>query len=202
MIPSDVLLNQDSLIVAPQLLGWELISHSPDGVTGGYIVEVEAYHGQEDPASHAFRGLTTRTAPMFAAGGTIYVYLSYGLHTCLNIVTGPAGQAQAVLIRALGPTQGLELMQTRRHQTNPLLLTNGPGRVGQALGISRELSGTRLGDVLELRAPTQPVAQNQISRGPRVGVSQAADKTWRFWLAGNPYVSRAPKMRPKPQDVA
>jgi DNA-3-methyladenine glycosylase len=156
-------LTADALTVAPQLLGWELISHAGGADTGGRIVELEAYHGSIDPASHAYRGLTPRTAPMFEAGGAIYVYLSYGIHTCLNLVTGPAGEAQALLIRALEPTRGLDVMATRRHLPWPLSsadhrrLARGPGSLGQALGITRALSGTHLGEVLELRPPQTPL---------------------------------------------
>ncbi len=202
MIDVHVLLNQDALKAAPGLLGWELISSSPDGLAGGRIVETEAYHGPGDPASHAFRGPTTRTAPMFAAAGTIYVYLSYGLHTCLNLVTGPAGHGQAVLIRALEPTIGLDLMQQRRNQTNPRLLTTGPGRVGQALRIERTLSGNQLGQLLQLQPPKQPVPPTEILSGPRIGITNAAGKPWRFWLAGNSYVSSVPKSRLTPPNVS
>lgn len=184
-------LAADALVVAPQLLGWELISHSPEGRTGGRIVEVEAYHGAEDPASHAFRGLTPRTAPMFAAGGTIYIYRSYGIHTCMNIVTGPPGQAQAVLIRALEPTIGLELMASRRGATNPRLLTSGPGRVGQALGLSINMSGQTLNtENLELRPPTVPVDPAHIVATTRIGIKVATENPWRFYLAGSSYISR------------
>lgn len=165
------------------------MSHTGGQTTGGRIVEVEAYHGTEDPASHAFRGSTLRTAPMFLAGGTVYVYLSYGLHTCVNLVTGPVGNGQAVLIRALEPTIGLEVMAQRRNQTDPRLLTRGPGRVGQALGITRNLSGSQLGGMLELRPPTTALDPAQIVRGPRVGITKAADNPWRFWLRDNRFVS-------------
>lgn len=182
-------LEQDSLIVAPQLLGMELRSHTGGVTTGGRIVEVEAYRGTEDPASHAFRGLTPRTAPMFEAGGTVYVYLSYGLHTCMNLVTGPAGQAQAVLIRALEPTQGQEAMMERRHTTQLRNLTNGPGKVGQALGLSLALSGSRLGTELELLPGPRPDPASIVA-GPRIGIKQATELPWRFYIAGNPYVSK------------
>ena len=192
----DALLQQDAVQVAPQLLGWELLRHEADGsVTGGRIVEVEAYHGAEDPASHAFRGRSGRTAPMFEAGGTIYVYLSYGLHTCLNIVTGPAGKAQAVLIRALEPTQGLAAMAARRRTTTERLLASGPGRVGQALGLTLALSGQQLGQTLELRPPRTALPAKLVAKGPRVGIRLATDRPWRFWLAGNRFVS-GPRQNP------
>ncbi len=183
-------LSQDVLTVAPQLLGCRLWSQTPDGEAGGIIVEVEAYHGALDPASHAYRGRTPRNAAMFARGGTIYVYLSYGLHTCLNIVTGPIGEAQAVLIRALEPTLGLELMSARRHTTNPLLLTRGPGRVGQALGLSTSLSGQPLGPTVNLQPRLRPLSPAQIATGRRIGIRQAADRPWRFWIKDSLYLSR------------
>ena len=148
-------LEQDSLTVAPLLLGWELVSRAGGVETAGRIVEVEAYHGTDDPASHAYRGLTNRTAPMFERGGAIYVYLSYGINYCVNIVTGPAGEASAVLIRALEPNTGLEIMARRRHTSDPLRLASGPGKLTHALGIGLGLSGSRLGETLALRPPNE-----------------------------------------------
>jgi DNA-3-methyladenine glycosylase len=173
-------LTQDSLVVAPQLLGWELATHAGGAETAGRIVEVEAYHGAQDAASHAYRGITPRTAPMFETGGTLYVYLSYGVHACLNIVTGGAGEGQAVLIRALEPTVGLDVMAARRGLSDPRRLASGPGKLTQALGIGLGLSGTRLGGELELRAPIRPVDPDAIVAGPRVGISKAIDHPWRF----------------------
>lgn len=182
-------LTADALVVAPQLLGWELVSHVDGRVTAGRIVEVEAYHGLQDPASHAHRGRTPRTAPMFELGGTVYVYQSYGIHTCLNLVTGPKGEASAVLIRALEPTRGLEGMASRRQTTNPRRLASGPGNVGQALGISLKLSGTHLGGALDLRPPAAPITPDQIATSPRIGIKRAIEHPWRFYLAGNHFVS-------------
>jgi DNA-3-methyladenine glycosylase len=184
------LLYQDAVTAAPSLLGWVLVCESPQGITAGTIVEVEAYHGPDDPASHAFRGPTTRTAPMFREAGCVYVYLSYGIHTCLNLVTGPAGSGQAVLIRALKPTLGLDLMRERRGQSNPLHLTNGPGKLAQALGIGREFSGAALGGQIRLLPPETPVPAARIDFGPRIGITAATDKPWRFWIKDNAYVSR------------
>jgi DNA-3-methyladenine glycosylase len=183
-------LEQDSLIVAPNLLGWELVSHTGGAETAGRIVEVEAYHGTTDPASHAWRGLTTRTEPMFERGGAVYVYLSYGVHACINIVTGRAGEASAVLIRALEPTVGLELMARRRGTSDPLGLASGPGKLTQALGITLDLSGSRLGQSLSLLPPESPVTPAQIATGPRIGIRRAADRPWRFYLRDNSFVSR------------
>lgn len=183
-------LTQDALTVAPRLLGCQLISRTPAGETGGRIVEVEAYHGVQDPASHAYRGRTARNAPMFEAAGAIYVYFTYGMHTCVNLVTGPAGEAQAVLIRALEPTRGLELMRTRRAGRELTQLTNGPAKLTQALGLTLTQSGSHLGDQLILHPPADPVDPALIRTGPRIGIKQATDLPWRFWLASNPFVSR------------
>ncbi|GAC1371320.1 MAG: DNA-3-methyladenine glycosylase [Candidatus Saccharimonadales bacterium] len=122
-------LTADALEVAPKLLGWELVTSVGGIETAGRIVEVEAYHGAADPASHAFRGESPRNAPMYRGGGYIYTYRSYGIHTCMNLVTGEGGAAQAVLIRALEPTIGLDVMAGRRGLTNPRLLAAGP-RIG------------------------------------------------------------------------
>jgi DNA-3-methyladenine glycosylase len=183
-------LEADSLEVAPRVLGWELVSRGGGEYTAGRIVEVEAYHGATDPASHAYRGLTNRTAPMFERGGAIYVYFSYGMHACMNIVTGPAGEAGAVLIRALEPVTGLDTMAHRRGTDDPLRLTSGPGKLAQALGITLDLNGTRLGETLALRPPDTPVPPNNIAAGPRVGISRAADRPWRFYIKDSPFLSR------------
>jgi len=183
-------LTSDALEVAPQLLGCELISQTATGETAGRIVEVEAYHGAIDPASHAYRGRTIRNAPMFEAGGTVYAYFTYGMHTCVNITTGPAGEAQAVLIRALEPTRGIELMRARRPDRALVQLTNGPAKLTQALGITLAQSGSRLGEQLRLEPPASPIEPSHIHTGPRIGIKQAIDRPWRFWLAGNPFVSR------------
>jgi DNA-3-methyladenine glycosylase len=193
--PDYAWLESNSLEVAPKLLGWELVSHAGGAETAGRIVEVEAYHGATDPASHAYRGLTPRTTPMFERGGAIYVYLSYGVHCCINIVTGPAGEASAVLIRALEPTVGLEVMSQRRGNNDPRKLSSGPGKLTQALGITLALSGSRLGQSLSLRPPTAPIELQQIATGPRVGVSQAVGRPWRFWLRDSPFISKAKTQR-------
>lgn len=178
------------MIVAPVLLGWDLVTRVGSIETAGRIVEVEAYLGPDDPASHAFRGPTSRTEPMFRAGGCVYAYRSYGLHTCLNIVTGRAGEGQAVLIRALEPTAGLAEMIRRRKLTNPRLLAAGPGRLTQALGIRLSDTGTVLGGTITLRAPEIPTDPRLIIAGPRIGISKAKDMPWRFYLDQNPFVSR------------
>jgi DNA-3-methyladenine glycosylase len=177
------LLSQDALVAAPKLLGWQLVSHTAEGEAGGTITEVEAYHGDNDPASHAFRGLTPRTKPMFEEGGTIYVYFTYGMHYCTNLVTGPPGDAQAILLRALVPTIGVDLMAARRGPVPLGRLTNGPANLTQALGIAKAWSGRHLRDgLLELIPPTKPINPRRITSGPRIGIKQAIDLPWRFVL--------------------
>ena len=174
---------QDSPLVATGLIGMTLLL---DGV-GGIIVETEAYD-REDPASHSFSGQTLRNAAMFGPPGRGYVYLSYGIHWCLNFVCREAGHGAAVLIRALEPTVGVERMQRRRGQRDLRLLCSGPGRTGQALGVTHELNLKRLDrPPFELSAPAAPV---RIVQGPRIGISKAVDQPWRFGLAGSRYVSR------------
>ena len=169
--------------VAPELIGATLLV---DGV-GGVIVEVEAYD-QEDPASHGFRGPTPRNAVMFGAPGHAYVYRSYGIHWCLNVVCGEAGVADAVLIRALEPTAGIETMVARRGLTEPRLLCSGPGRLCQALGVTREHDGLRVDrPPFRLRPRTVPAA---LVTGTRIGITKAAERPWRYGLAGSRFVSR------------
>jgi DNA-3-methyladenine glycosylase len=170
--------------VAPALIGCTLLV---DGV-GGPIVEVEAYD-QEDPASHGFRGETARNRSMFGPPGHAYVYRSYGIHWCLNFVCEEEDIAAAVLLRALEPAHGVEAMRTRRGLDEPRLLAAGPGRLCQALGVTREHDGLPLDRLpFELRAREK---EPEIVSGPRVGISRAADLPWRYGLAGSSYLSRS-----------
>jgi len=175
--------------VAPELIGALLLV---DGV-GGLIVEVEAYD-HEDPAAHGFGNRRTdRNASMFLAGGHVYVYRSYGIHWCLNVVCDEPGVAGAVLVRALQPTHGLAAMAARRGVGDERLLCSGPGRLCQALGVTREHDGLRIDRrPFSLRRPRTPV---EIVTGPRIGISKAADLPWRYGLAGSRFVSR-PFRRP------
>jgi DNA-3-methyladenine glycosylase len=169
--------------VAPDLIGATLLV---DGC-GGPIVEVEAYD-QEDPASHGFRGRTARNASMFGPPGYAYIYRSYGIHWCLNLVCEEEGTADAVLLRALEPIHGVERMKERRGVDDPRLLCAGPGRLCEALGVTREHDGLALDQPpFELRARTQPV---EIVSTPRIGITRAADRPWRYVLAGSRFVSR------------
>jgi DNA-3-methyladenine glycosylase len=169
--------------VAPELIGATLLV---DGV-GGPIVEVEAYH-HEEPASHGFRGRTARNAAMFGPPGHAYVYRSYGIHWCLNFVCEGEGEASAVLVRALEPAHGIERMRERRGLDDTRLLCAGPGRLCEALGITRAQDGLPLDEPpFELRArPEEP----EIVVGPRIGITRAADLPWRYGLAGSRFLSR------------
>ncbi|MGI9110755.1 MAG: DNA-3-methyladenine glycosylase [Gaiellaceae bacterium] len=170
-------------VVAPELLGVTLLV---DGV-GGPIVEVEAYDGA-DPASHGFRGRTPRNASMFGPPGNAYVYRSYGIHWCLNFVCEEEESAAAVLVRALEPSVGIERMRERRGLEERRVLCAGPGRLCQALGISGEHDGLRLDTIpFELVARAGPV---EVQTGPRIGVSRAAERQWRYAVAGSRFLSR------------
>jgi DNA-3-methyladenine glycosylase len=173
----------DSADVARALIGCTLLV---DGV-GGVIVETEAYD-PSDPASHTYGGPTARNQSMFGPPGRAYVYRSYGIHWCLNFVCREEGHGAGVLIRALEPTHGLDVMRERRGLHDERLLCSGPGKLGQALAIVHAMNGHRLD-----RPPFQVLAAHgevEIATGPRIGISKAVDVPWRFGLAGSKFVSR------------
>jgi DNA-3-methyladenine glycosylase len=170
--------------VAPELVGCTLLV---DGV-GGRIVEVEAYDA-DDPASHGHRGPTARNRAMFGPPGHAYVYRSYGIHWCLNLVCAEDGRPEAVLIRALEPLAGLDRMRERRGLDAERLLCSGPGRLCQALGVTGEHDGLALDRrPFELRAAEEAA---DVTRSARIGITRAAELPWRYVLAGSPYLSRA-----------
>jgi DNA-3-methyladenine glycosylase len=193
----------DVVAVARRLLGSLLVAPTRDGRrVSGIIVETEAYRGPEDRASHAYGGRRTRrTETMYERGGTAYVYFVYGMYHQFNVVTNVAEVPHAVLVRALEPVEGVELMRRRRGGVAPGELTSGPGKLCIALGIDRRLDGADLlGDRIWLEAGRR-VSPAAIAAGPRVGIDYAEDwvaRPWRFWLRGNPFVSRArpPLVRP------
>ena len=169
--------------VARELIGATLLFRG----TGGIIVEVEAYH-HTDPAAHSYGGMTERNAVMFGPPGHVYVYRSYGIHWCANLVCEPEGSASAVLIRALQPTEGIAAMRRRRGLREQRLLCSGPGRLCQALGITRAQNGLAVD-----RPPFELLARShapEIATGLRIGISKAADRPWRYGLAGSPYLSK------------
>ena len=179
--------------VARDLLGAVLECHTAAGVASGRIVETEAYLGPHDPACHAVAGLTARTRHLHGPPGVAYVYLIYGMYWCFNAVTEPAGVGAAVLVRAIQPLEGLDLMRARRRTARrDRDLTNGPGKLCAALGLDGALSGLALDrpPVRVVAAP--PVADADVVVTPRIGISRAADWPLRYLLVGNEYVSRTP----------
>jgi DNA-3-methyladenine glycosylase len=170
---------------APALIGWTLLVDD----VGGVIVETEAY-ASDDPASHSFPGLTRRNATMFGPPGHLYVYRSYGIHWCANVVCEPEGTGAAVLLRALEPTHGLEEMRRRRGLEDERLLCSGPGRLTQAVGLAREHDGLRLDRPPFRMLP--PAGRVEVAVATRVGISRAGELPWRYVLNCSPFVSRPP----------
>jgi len=176
-------LDRPARRVAPELLGAVL---TVDDVAIR-LTEVEAYEGEDDPASHAWRGMTPRNAVMYGKAGRLYVYLSYGIHSCVNVVCDVEGTASAVLLRAGEVVAGAEAVRTRRGHVPYARLASGPGNLGSALGLTATDSGMAL-DGTRASLVDGP-ASGIVTSGPRVGISRAADTHWRFWLAGEPSVS-------------
>ncbi|MEX2275602.1 MAG: DNA-3-methyladenine glycosylase [Actinomycetota bacterium] len=184
--------DRDSVAVARDLLGRVLVRSPREGeLLVVRIVETEAYRF-DDPASHSFRGPTPRTRVMFGPPGRVYVYFTYGMHFCMNVVTGAAGTGCAVLLRAAEPIDGLDEMARRRGTDASLALCSGPARLCQALGVDRTLDGTDLvrGDELQLRAG-RSVPRDEIVVGTRVGIRSGVDRSWRFRVRESPFTSRA-----------
>lgn len=186
--------ERDTITVARELLG-KILVHEDDPSTrrrlSGYIVETEAYCGLTDPASHAACGKTARNAALFGSPGSAYVYLIYGLHTCLNLVAHPADvPAGGVLIRALEPLEGREEMEKRRGTSVIRNLTNGPGKVGQALGITLADNGLDVTSATSRLYVLDPEQAISWLATPRIGISKNVDALWRFIVPGNPWISR------------
>ena len=191
--------SDDVVSISKQLLGKYLFTYIDGAIAGGYIVETEAYNGSIDRASHAFGNrLTPRTKTMFEQGGIAYVYLCYGIHEMFNVVTSVEGQPHAVLIRAINPTEGLDIMQFRRNMTvvKPTI-TSGPGSVAKAFGISRQVNGISLqSDTLWIEDRGLTFNDKEVAAVPRVGVDYAGEDAllpYRFYVKGNPYVSKPNK---------
>lgn len=183
--------NQDTVTVARKLLGSVLCRETEEGLTAGMIVETEAYLSSGDPACHASRGKTARNAPMFGPPGRAYVYFIYGNHFCFNVVTGPEGAGEAVLVRALEPLEGLELMKQRRGENCSVQnLTSGPGKLCRALAIERRLNEHDLRKrPLWICAGEEDSGFTVISAS-RIGITVATEKMLRFYISGNKFVSR------------
>lgn len=195
---SRAFLARDPLEVAPDLLGRLLVRADAAGNRRvGRIVEVEAYLGEADPASHAYRGPTPRTRVMFGPAGHLYVYRSYGIHWCANVVCGKEGTAAAVLLRALEPVEGIEAMLTDRPKARRAVdLASGPGKLCAAMAITGADGGTDLcRRSATIHLATGGPLSEEVFQGPRIGISTATDHPWRFWLARNPHVSR-PRSQP------
>lgn len=196
-LPPDFYRRTDVVHIARELLGKVLVTYFEDGLSSGLITEVEAYRAPDDRACHAWNNRrTARTEVMFREGGTAYIYLCYGIHHLFNVVTAPAEVAHAVLIRAVEPLEGLDIMANRRNIRPSVRLTTGPGAMSQALGLTTARTGQSLTD------PQSPVwiedrgrliTDEQIAAGPRIGVDYAGECAaweWRFWLRDSVFVSR------------
>ncbi len=174
-------LTDDVLEVATALLGWRLVSDIGGERVAADLVDVEAYAGETDPASHAFRGRTPRNGAMFGPPGTLYVYRSYGIHWCMNVVCGEPGLARAVLLRGAEIVEGIDTAVGRRGRSD--FLADGPGKLTEALGVTDEMDGHDLRRApLRLTGPGRAV--KSVSRSPRVGISRATDRPWRFVVDG------------------
>ena len=186
------LLGRRVLDVAPRLLG-SVLRHGDVAVR---ITEVEAYNGADDPGSHAYRGRTGRNAVMFGPPGRLYVYFTYGMHHCCNVVCGPAGTPSAVLLRAGEVVEGLEAARARRGGAIDRDLARGPARLCQALAISRDQNGVELASGSLTLVTGDPVIDYRT--GPRVGLRGAPERPWRFWIPGDPTVSAYRPAKPRP----
>lgn len=185
----------DTFNVAESLLGSTLCTNINNEYSSGKIVELEIYMGTIDKASHAFGGRRTkRTEIMYRPGGIAYIYLIYGLYSLFNVVTGPADIPHAILIRALEPVEGIDIMKSRRNTNNLPDLASGPGKLCTALNITREQNGKSLtGDTIWIEAPAEQIPENEILRAKRIGIDYAEeykDKLWRFYIKENPHVSK------------
>jgi len=183
-----------TLTVAKDLLGKILIRKVRGKIISGMIVETEGYLGEKDPASHAYRGKTKRNEVMFGRGGHLYVYFTYGMHYCSNVVTEEGGKARAVLLRAVEPLSGIGIMEKNRgpkfDESGPVKLTNGPAKLCEAFGFGRETNGADLLGSEVYIAVGSPVPRNRIVTTTRIGVNNGREKKWRFYISGNKYVSR------------
>lgn len=186
---------RDTVKVAPDLLGKYLVRLKDGERMIGRIVEVEAYRGSDDPASHAYRGQTPRNRPMFGNPGHAYVYFTYGNHYCLNITTQKAGTPGAILLRALQPVEGINSMRRFRPNVPDSELTNGPGKLTKALAIDKSLNEQDMTIRGPLFVEDHGKDDFEIWSSTRVGIREGLDRLWRFYIKGNPYVSKRGGLR-------
>jgi DNA-3-methyladenine glycosylase len=185
--------NRNADVVAPELLGKILVHKTGHSTLKARIVETEAYLEKLDPANHAFKGHTNRNAVMFGPAGHLYIYFTYGLHFCANVVAGPEGSGQAVLLRAAEPLEGIEAMALNRLTQNKLLLCNGPAKLTQAFAINKALNGiSLLGSTLWIEDDNY---KSKYATSRRIGISKAVGLPLRFYISGNKYVSKPNKYR-------
>jgi len=183
--------TRETLTVAEELLGKKLVRYTNNTRLVGKIVEVEAYRGSDDPGSHAYRGMTPRNRLMFRKGGFAYVYFTYGMHYCFNVVTERQNAPGAVLVRALEPLNGIETMRRNRGNKNLLNLTNGPAKLTEAMNITKKQNGLDLTRSKELLICEPNVKENfEIVTTKRIGIKVGVDKLWRFCIKDNKFVSR------------
>ena len=182
--------SRDPVLLARELLGRVLFYKTPEGLLAGRIVETEAYTGEADPASHAFRGRTARNAVMFGPAGHAYVYFTYGMHHCLNVTAEASGTAGAVLLRALEPLAGVEVMRARGDHGPESRLLSGPGKIGRAFGLSLDDNGRDLTRGALGLAAGAPVANREVAISRRIGISRAVDLPYRFAVVSSPSVSK------------
>jgi DNA-3-methyladenine glycosylase len=183
--------TRETLTVAEELLGKQLVKNTNNARLVGRIVEVEAYRGSDDPGSHAYRGMTPRNRLMFGEGGFAYVYFTYGKHHCFNVTTGREGTPGAVLVRALEPMEGVEIMQKNRRRRRMRDLTNGPGKLTEAMRITKRQNGLDLTEGGELFIRRPRVEENfEVVVARRVGIRFGVKKPWRFYIKNNEFVSR------------
>ena len=192
----DTFFRRDCLETAPDILGKYLVHRSKGINYAGIIVEVEAYRGNDDPASHAFGGMKNRNKIMFLSGGCFYIYFTYGAHFCCNIVTGMEGEGQAVLIRAVEPTDGIYQMGVNRFGIEQISdkqiisLANGPGKLCKAFGINKSHNGISCSGTELFLKEGMNIPGSQITRTERIGISRGLELQWRFFISGNKFLSR------------
>ncbi|MCF0051994.1 DNA-3-methyladenine glycosylase [Dyadobacter sp. LJ53] len=202
ILPLSFYSDYDTRTLAEKLLGCELVHESPDGITSGIIVETEAYLS-DDPACHAYNRRTTRTEPMYGVAGTSYVYLIYGMYECFNVVSNKEGIGEAVLIRALQPVQGIEIMKMRRQlipgrsaeklRTKPLKLSDlckGPGNLARAMGIQRSVHNNTLLNTKPLYIKERAVQNLDVATSKRIGINVGVDLLYRFYIKDSIFVSK------------